>query len=240
MPGILIADRGPLERSAIARIVASERPGLGPLAEARSGDEAVAVAGSMRPDVVLLDITIAGSEAGARLRAAHPAVKLVVLAARAELTTLRQALRLGAADCLLKPVRPAQLVEALDAIQAQLASEQGAAQPEAATPLARALAHMRHNLHRADLRLGEVAAAARVSPSHLAALIRRRLGRSYLAHLTLLRMERARELLVDTELTVAAVAASVGYATPAPFYQRFKRGFGVTPAAYREGAARHG
>lgn len=256
MPGVLIAEDTPLIRSAIARVVARERPGLGPLYEASSGEEAVELARAMRPDIVLMDIQlrgVSGIEAGARIKAAQPDARLIFLTAHGEFAYAQQALRIGAADYLLKPVRPAQLVEALDRVQpqgpptvrpeatgyeggpAQLPAESAAtAGPIRPPALAHALAYMERNLHRSDLRLSEVAASASLSASHLAALIRQRLGRSYLAHLTHLRLERAKALLRSTDLTVAAVATAVGYETPAPFYQRFKRAFGVTPSGFRE------
>lgn len=247
MPGVLIAEDTALIRAAIVHIVARERPGLGPIYEAGCGEEAVEVARTVRPDVVLMDIKmpgVNGIEAGARIRAEHPEARLVFLTAHEEFAYVQQALRIGAADYLLKPVRPVQLVETLDRIQAQLATRlrrapavggerdgAGSARP---TPLAHALAYMELNLHRADLRLAEVAEAASLSASHLAALIRRQLGRSYLAHLTHLRIERAKELLRTTDMTIAAVAAAIGYETPAPFYMRFKQCTGVTPTSFRE------
>lgn len=130
--------------------------------------------------------------------------------------------------------RPERQGEQIDQARPQAAQTHGAALARAPnTPLGRALAYMQQNLHRSDLRLSAVAEVARVCPSHLAALIRRQLGRSYLAHLTDLRIARAKELLRATDLTVAAVAAAVGYETPAPFYHRFKQLVGVTPGSYR-------
>jgi two-component system response regulator YesN len=254
MPGVLIADATPITRTAIAQIVARERPWLGPLVEVGAGDQAVEVARSMRPDVVLMDVNMPGLDglaAGAQIRAEHPAVKLVLLAAHSEFAHARQALRIGAADYLLKPVGPAELVTTLDQLQlpggwpgrpmplAPSMSDGPAgarpAQPGAdrGSALARALAHMQYNLHRSDLRLSEVAEVARMSSSHLAALMRRQLGRSYLGYLTHLRIERAKQLLRSTDLTVAAVAEAVGYETPAPFYHRFKQAVGQTPLGFR-------
>lgn len=101
-------------------------------------------------------------------------------------------------------------------------------------PLTEALAYIERNFQRSDLRLCEVAAAAHVSASHLAALIRRRLGCNYMTHLTRLRLEYAKLLLCATNLKIAAIAAAVGYETPAAFHSRFKQAFGETPMRFRE------
>jgi len=104
----------------------------------------------------------------------------------------------------------------------------------------RALHFMDENFHRADLQLKEVAAAAHVSPSHLAHLLRTHVGASYVKYMTLLRMEEGKRLLAETDVKVAAIAARVGYDDPAYFYRVFRREVGVTPAQYRRRARASG
>jgi AraC-like DNA-binding protein len=57
---------------------------------------------------------------------------------------------------------------------------------------------------------------------------------SVFGYLTQLRMEKACQLLMQ-ELSVAAVAAIVGYASPTAFTGAFRRKFGVTPKGYQMG-----
>lgn len=47
-------------------------------------------------------------------------------------------------------------------------------------------------------------------------------------------METARELLLDTDLSVLNVALEVGYASPSYFAQLFRRHTGITPREYRQ------
>jgi two-component system response regulator YesN len=100
----------------------------------------------------------------------------------------------------------------------------------------RALHFMDENFHRPDLQLKEVAAAAHVSPSHLAHLLRTHVGASYVKYMTLLRMEEGKRLLAETDLKVAAIAGRAGYDDPAYFYRVFRREVGVTPTQYRRRA----
>ena len=53
-----------------------------------------------------------------------------------------------------------------------------------------------------------------------------------------LRVERARELLETTDLTVAAVAARVGLRTPETLHRAFQRRVATTPDRYRQHFAR--
>jgi AraC-like DNA-binding protein len=54
-----------------------------------------------------------------------------------------------------------------------------------------------------------------------------------------MRLERARELLVDGNLTVARVSKEVGYASVSHFIAEFRGRFGVTPRAYCDAQAVH-
>jgi LacI family transcriptional regulator len=63
---------------------------------------------------------------------------------------------------------------------------------------------------------------------------RRSLGRSMHDEIVRVRIERARELLRTTTLTVAAVAASSGFGNPQRFHEVFRIAAGMTPGAYRK------
>ena len=66
----------------MARTVASVTPGFRVVAEAESGEDAVAVAAEVRPDMVLMDINlpgINGIEATRRILAEQPDVAVVLL-----------------------------------------------------------------------------------------------------------------------------------------------------------------
>jgi AraC-like DNA-binding protein len=118
---------------------------------------------------------------------------------------------------------------------------------ERALLLARAVAGEGERLHGAvraalaaaalrPLERHSVASLARevgLSPSHLAALVRKDLGVSLMRHLRQRRLERARELLVGTDWPVARVAAAVGFADPFHFSARFHAEVGCSPRDYR-------
>src|SRR3954454_8586439 len=57
--------------------------------------------------------------------------------------------------------------------------------------------------------------------------------RSFRAHLAAVRMERARDMLLDHGGTVRSIAASVGYSQPAQFAKAFRRHHGIAPSEMR-------
>ncbi len=127
MPGLLVADDMAIVRSTVAQLVAREKlMSLHPVTEACNGQEAVSLASQMQPDIVLMDVKMPGLDglqAAAAICTEHPATKVIMLTAHNEFSLAQQALKLGAADYLLKPVRPAKLVATLLQVQAQIDQE---------------------------------------------------------------------------------------------------------------------
>ncbi|MFD0428035.1 helix-turn-helix transcriptional regulator [Streptomyces zhihengii] len=63
------------------------------------------------------------------------------------------------------------------------------------------------------------------------------MGRPPLAYITECRMDEAEALLFDTDLSIARIAASVGYADAFGFSAAFKRHKGLSPSTFRAAAA---
>jgi DNA-binding NarL/FixJ family response regulator len=79
--GVLIVDDQPFFRSA-ARDVVGAVPGFQTLAEASSGEEAVATVGELHPELVLLDVRMPGMdgvETARRIKAGHPHTVIVLI-----------------------------------------------------------------------------------------------------------------------------------------------------------------
>jgi AraC-like DNA-binding protein len=84
------------------------------------------------------------------------------------------------------------------------------------------------------LSVADLAERACLSPSAFAHLFRDVSGMSPYQFIKSVRLDRARELLVDGELNVSEVARSVGYSSLSHFINEFKRHFGITPRAYAD------
>ncbi|OPX08815.1 response regulator [Mycobacterium sp. AT1] len=101
---------------------------------ARSGAEALEMAGALHPDLILLDVYLpdmTGLDVLKRLRSAGDAVGVIMITAARELDTVSGALDGGAADYLIKPFEFPQLQAKLEAFAARadaLSSETGADQ----------------------------------------------------------------------------------------------------------------
>jgi AraC-like DNA-binding protein len=84
-----------------------------------------------------------------------------------------------------------------------------------------------------DLSLGALAQVLGISERHTSRLLREELGKPLPEYLASLRIERAKKLLVTTDLPVTEVALETGWRSLSHFNTVFRRRVGTTPSAYR-------
>ncbi|WP_369138297.1 helix-turn-helix domain-containing protein [Modestobacter versicolor] len=101
--------------------------------------------------------------------------------------------------------------------------------------LARVVRHVEDHLA-GRLTVGDLAALVRVSEYHFSRLFRAATGSSPHQYVLGRRLARAHELLVGTDLPVAAVAARCGFADQSHLTRHVRRAFGATPAVVRSAA----
>ncbi len=113
---VLLVDDQLLVRSGF-RVILSTEPGIEVVGEAGSGQEAVALAHELSPDVVCMDVQMPGMGGleATRLITQHPdvAARVLVLTTFDREDYLFQALRSGASGFLLKNSTPESLIEAV-------------------------------------------------------------------------------------------------------------------------------
>ncbi|MEU9605201.1 response regulator transcription factor [Streptomyces sp. NPDC048057] len=119
---VLVADDQALLRGSLRLLVEAE-PGLSPVGEAADGDEAVRLARLTRPDVVLMDVRMPGTdgiEAARRISASpETAATRVLMLTMFDLDEyVYGALRAGASGFLLKDAPPAELLSAVRVVAA--------------------------------------------------------------------------------------------------------------------------
>jgi DNA-binding NarL/FixJ family response regulator len=115
---ILIADDHELFRRGVAAEL-TQVPGWVVAAEAANGRDAVALAAELKPDIVVLDLTMPelnGLEAARRIIAAAPSARILILTAHESEQLVREVLRAGAQGYVLKSDAGRTLVAALHAL----------------------------------------------------------------------------------------------------------------------------
>lgn len=100
-------------------------------------------------------------------------------------------------------------------------------------PLIAMFMNIVHNQYAEDLSLDYLSAKLNLSSAYLSVYIKEKTGLNFSDHLLGIRMNKARELLACTDLTVNEISQRVGYLNITSFNRTFKKAVGMTPGAYR-------
>ena len=114
---VLIVDDHDIVRAGI-RMLLDAQPDMAVVGEASDGKEAIEMAGSMKPDVVLMDISMPGTtgiEATRAIKKANSRIEIVGLTMHAEDRYFFQLLQAGASGYVVKGAAPRELLEAVRA-----------------------------------------------------------------------------------------------------------------------------
>ncbi|MEG0833582.1 MAG: response regulator [Oscillospiraceae bacterium] len=95
--------------------------------------------------------------------------------------------------------------------------------------------YITQNFTNSELSVEALCERLHLSQSYFSTLFKHTTGQSYVNFVTELRMQKALELLRDTEEKTYIIARSVGYEEPNYFSYVFKKRFGKSPSQYRAG-----
>jgi len=112
---ILIADDHAVVRSGLRALLRAD-PDLEVVGEAEDGFETLRLAGTLHPDMVLLDITMPpenGIKTARRLKEAHPELIVLILTMHEDESLLHEALRAGAAGYVIKRAEESEILQAI-------------------------------------------------------------------------------------------------------------------------------
>ncbi|EFL08864.1 MULTISPECIES: response regulator transcription factor [Actinomycetes] len=117
---VALAEDQRVLREALVALLQLERD-LTVVGVAERGEEAVQLAGNVKPDVLILDIglpDVSGLTVASRVRARLPAIRILMLTSLDKPGVVREALTLGVNGFLPKGVAAAELVEAIRDVHA--------------------------------------------------------------------------------------------------------------------------
>lgn len=73
-----------------------------------------------------------------------------------------------------------------------------------------------------------------LSPQYLSTIIKRQTGKSFTEILRSIKMQRARDMLMNTKMKIDDICEAVGYHDTTQFIRTFKKQFGTTPKQYKK------
>ena len=115
---VLIADDHPIFRDGMRALLASV-PDIEVVGEAATGDEAIAMAAELQPDVVLMDLQmpgIGGIEATRQILHASPHIRVLVVTMFEDDYSVFTAMRAGARGYIVKGAKPDEMLRAVRSV----------------------------------------------------------------------------------------------------------------------------
>jgi two-component system response regulator NreC len=115
---LLIADDHGVLRAGL-RVLLNREPDMQVVGEAADGDRALELCGTLRPDVVLMDVSMPGDsgvETTRKLKASWPDTHVLILTVHEDSSLLHEAMRAGASGYIVKRAVESELVDAVRAV----------------------------------------------------------------------------------------------------------------------------
>lgn len=237
---LLIADDEDMIRRGTAKYIQLHTDRFDKIYEAESGQEAIDCILKYQPDIVLLDISMPLKNGIDVMRETykaglHPVI--VILSGYEEFKYAQQAIKYGAKEYLLKPMRASDILACIN----RLADEHFAKETLRIDEDAKK--HSHHVVketqeyiaehYSENLTLGEVAEHVGISGGYLSTLFMQCLGKGFVDYLNEVRIERACCYLEQNYLKNYEIAYKVGFHDEKYFTKVFKKIKGMTPKEYR-------
>jgi two-component system response regulator YesN len=90
------------------------------------------------------------------------------------------------------------------------------------------------NNYQKDISLEELASKVYLTPSYLSHIFRKQTGGTIMQFIKQCRMDKAKKLLVTTNMKIVDISESIGYANCSYFCHNFSVNFGMSPEKYRQ------
>lgn len=213
--------------------------------EAYDGVTTLEAVEEKKPEVLFTDIRMPGLDGLAlleKLNERMPDMKVVIISGYAEFSYAKKAIQMHAFDYLLKPIEQEQLDELLGRLDvlfrregAQGLQEENMCEMSVVNPtIAKKIVKEIKENYAQDISLTELAEKYGFSTGYVSALVKEELGLSFSEYVTGKRIQKAKGLLTNPELSIEQVAELSGYHDYFYFTKVFKRCVGISPNKYRK------
>ena len=205
--------------------------------EAADGMEALSQIDSLNPDIVIMDINIPimnGIKVIQLSRMKHPETAFIIVSGYDDFAYCREALRLQITDYILKPVDYEEFGACIDNLKIALFQQKSSEETEGGEErIINKIVRFVQNHLAEEISLSVLAEEFHFSTQYVSQLFKNEIGVNFLTYLTNIRMEKAKKLLLSTDLPIAEVSEQTGYGDYRVFTKVFKKSEGVTPTQYR-------
>lgn len=238
---VIIVDDEPIIVEGMRKVIPWGEFGCEVIGTAEDGHAGAELIRELKPDIVFTDIYMPGMDGLsmiAAVKSEYPEIEISILSGFSNFSYAQDAIRLGVARYLVKPSKLDEIREAVEAMVGKLKEKDlhlGGQEEETAAGsfvIGNAIKYLKEN-YMQQLRLNDVAEQVYVSHWHLSRLLNQHAGQGFNELLNHIRIEKAKELLVDPGLKIGEIAEQVGFQDLTHFAKVFKRQEGMTANDFR-------
>lgn len=248
---VVIVDDEAIERRALRFIIEQSISCLKVVEEAADGEEALHAALRWNPDIMTIDIKmprIDGLQAIQNIKAEGLNPAFIIVSAYDTFRYAQTAIRLGVKDYLLKPSRRKVIEEVLVRVCSQIKEERFNKHIENLRvnkneiidknnvyehdPIQQAIDYIKKHI-RENISLTEAAKAVGMHPHTLTKRMKEQIGLSFIEYVQRYRVEYAKQLVIDTNWSIKAIALSAGFKDPNYMNRVFRKITGQSPTSFR-------
>ena len=185
------------------------------------------------PDLVVTDIKMPimdGIALAEEIMEKYPAVKVIIVTAYDDFKYAQKALRAGAVDFILKPLKRQEVKDALLRVGRQIETvEEGAKDV-----IDQIRDYMEENYAQSSLSLSKVAEKYYLNSSYLSRTFRKKTGVPFVEYLNKIRIKHACDYLKSGNWKVYEIAEKVGIPNPDYFGRCFRKYMGISVNDYKK------
>lgn len=239
---LLIADDELYMAEYIQKLVDWKEYGFDQVFTANGGSMARDILQEFVPELLITDIKmprISGLDLSAFIEEKKYPTKVIIISGYSEFEYAKQALRYGVSEYLVKPVLKGDLEETLERIlQKNFVKEKKKGEDKIclAGDKNALISYVKNYIYEnfdQPLSLDVLGEAVHLHPAYLSKVFKEVTNRNVSGYITDIRMQKAAELLEQTELKIHEVMELIGYRKSQYFSRLFREKFGVTPVEYR-------
>lgn len=239
---LIIDDEKPV-RIAISKLGKWSHFQIEPPLMASNGKEALTIMREIHPDLVFVDMSMPIMDGIAFLKTASaefPDSRFIIISGYDDFFYAQQAIRYGVMDYLLKPIVETDLNTAIQrAVEslcpgftpADARKEETNLDSDTVTTI---IHDYIDNHYSSNIKISQFADKYFFSKEYLTRQFKARYHCGIYEYVLQVRMERARELLLNPEIKIQEIAQRVGYADNNYFSKAFRTYYGISPTAFRQ------
>jgi two-component system, response regulator YesN len=247
---ILIVDDEPRARQGLKKTLESWSAGKHEIFCAANGEEAINMMNQRTIHLLITDIRMpemTGLKLIKSIEKQKSKPVVIIISAYSEFEYAQEAITLGVVNYLLKPIDKHKLIHAVEQAIKIWEERQKAAVVEKmidnrviniqegtrSQVVKEAIRFIHENLNR-PFSLREVSSFVHLNPSYFSTLFKEETNMTFSEYVTRCRLQKAKSLLITTDLSIAEIAEEVGYQTAKYFIKLFKEFEGITPYQFRK------